>query len=54
MLGGVYPQFVQRFTVEPNKFAEEQPYIGNNIAMTRLAFGLNAWGTNDYARRCAR
>ncbi len=48
VLGGIYPQFVQRFTVEPNKFAEEQPYIVNNIAMTRLAFGLNAWGTNDY------
>ena len=49
LLAGVYPQFVQRFTVEPNKFAEEQPYITNNIAMTRLAYGLDTWTTGDYA-----
>ena len=27
----------------PNQFAQEQPYIANNIAMTRLAFGLDGW-----------
>ncbi len=48
LLSGLYPQVVQRFTVEPNKFAEEQPYIANNIAMTRLAFGLAGWSTADY------
>ena len=34
------------FTVEPNQFAQEQPYIANNIAMTRLAFGLQAGRTS--------
>ncbi len=34
------PQFVQRFKVEPNQFAQESRYIDNNIAMTRLAYGL--------------
>ena len=42
-VGRIYPEAVQRFTVEPNQFAQEERYIGNNIAMTRLAFGLDTW-----------
>ncbi|HVA86713.1 MAG TPA: UPF0182 family protein [Candidatus Saccharimonadales bacterium] len=49
LLGGVYPQFVQRFTVVPNQFAEEQPYIANNIAMTRLAYDIGSWDVRDYS-----
>ena len=43
VIGRVYPEAVQYFTVRPNQFAQEEPYIGNNIAMTRLAFGLDQW-----------
>ncbi|MBA3235632.1 MAG: UPF0182 family protein [Chloroflexi bacterium] len=43
LVGRIYPEAVQRFTVEPNQFAQEERYIGNNIAMTRLAFGLDSW-----------
>ncbi len=47
-LGQLYPQAIQRFSVEPNEFAQEEPYIGNNIRMTRLAFGLDQWGESRY------
>ena len=47
-IGRVYPEFVQRFTVQPNEFAQEQPYIANNIAMTRLAFDLGDWEVRNY------
>ena len=43
VIGRLYPEAIQRFTVEPNQYAQEQRYIGNNIAMTRLAFDLNGW-----------
>ncbi len=48
LLGSVYPEAIQRFTVDPNTYAQEQPYIANNIAMTRLAFGLDQWETTLY------
>lgn len=48
LLGGIYPELVQRFVVAPSPFANEQPYIANNIAMTRLAYGLDRWKTTDY------
>ena len=41
VLGSLYPGFVQRFQVLPNEFALEEPYIKNNIAFTREAFGLD-------------
>ena len=47
VLGTLYPEAVQRFSVDPNTFAQEQPYIANNIAMTRLSFGLTAWDKPD-------
>ena len=43
IIGRLYPEAIQRFTVEPNQFAQEERYIGNNIAMTRLAYDLNGW-----------
>ncbi len=49
VLGTLYPEFVQRFSVDPNTYAQEERYIGNNIAMTRLAYGLNAWEARDYS-----
>ena len=48
LLGTIYPEAVQRFTVEPNQFAQEQPYIANNIAMTRLAYNLGGWQDQTY------
>ena len=48
LLGRVYPEVIQRFTVEPNQYAQEQPYIANNIAMTRLAFDLTNWEDRSY------
>lgn len=39
--GWIYPTFVQRFSVAPNEFAKETPYIVHNIAATRKAFGLD-------------
>ncbi|HEX5825526.1 MAG TPA: UPF0182 family protein [Candidatus Limnocylindrales bacterium] len=47
-IGRIYPEIVQRLTVGPNQLAQEQPYIANNIAMTRLAFDLNGWDVHDY------
>lgn len=39
--GRIYPEFVQRFQVEPNELARERPFIEQNIAFTRRAFGLD-------------
>jgi uncharacterized membrane protein (UPF0182 family) len=49
LLGRVYPEVIQRFTVEPNQYAQEQPYIGNNLDMTRLSFDLGGWEDRSYA-----
>ncbi len=43
VIGRLYPEAVQRFSVEPNKYAQEERYIGNNIAMTRLSYDLGDW-----------
>ena len=43
VIGRLYPEAVQRLTVDPNQYAQEQQYISNNIAMTRLAFGIDQW-----------
>jgi uncharacterized membrane protein (UPF0182 family) len=48
LLGTVYPELVQRFVVTPNPYANEQPYINNNISMTRLAYDLEAWDQRSY------
>ena len=48
IFGGIYPEFVQRFQVQPNEFALEEPYIANNIKMTRLAYGIDAWSERQY------
>ena len=43
LIGRLYPEAIQRFTVAPNQLAQEEPYIVNNIAMTRLAYDLQDW-----------
>ncbi len=48
IIGRLYPEAIQRFTVEPNQYAQEERYIGNNIAMTRLAYGLGTWTERQF------
>ena len=49
IIGRLYPEAIQRFTVVPNPYAQEERYIGNNIAMTRLAYDLNGWKDIPFA-----
>ncbi|MCU0478576.1 MAG: UPF0182 family protein [Chloroflexi bacterium] len=49
LLGNVYPEIIQRFTVEPNQFAQEQPYIVNNLETTRSSFAVDRWEDRSYA-----
>lgn len=37
----IFPSFVQRFQVAPSELARETPYIQNEIAFTRQAYGLS-------------
>ncbi|NET10399.1 MAG: COG1615 family transporter, partial [Symploca sp. SIO2B6] len=37
----LYPQFQQRFIVEPNELTKETPYIEHNLDFTRWAYGLD-------------
>jgi uncharacterized membrane protein (UPF0182 family) len=41
LMGGVYPEIVQRAIVLPNEGTKERPYILNNIEATRVAYGLD-------------
>ncbi len=41
LLGALWPNAIQRFTVEPQEFTKEQEYIARNIEFTRRAFGLH-------------
>ena len=46
LVGRVYPEIVQRFTVDPNPLVKEEQYLLDNISMTRLAYGLGSdWTT---------
>lgn len=47
-VGRLYPEVVQRLSVVPNQYLVEQPYIANNISMTRLAYGLQSWDERQY------
>ena len=49
VLGQIYPAVIQRLSVEPDQLGKETTYINNNIAMTRIAFGLNAWTVSNYS-----
>ena len=46
--GGIYPEVIQRFQVDPNELSQETTYIDRNIAATREALGLDSIDTNDY------
>lgn len=42
------PGIVQQLKVEPNELALEEPYLQNNIDMTRAAYGLDEVETRSY------
>ncbi|WP_236082579.1 UPF0182 family protein [Acidipropionibacterium jensenii] len=48
---GIYPAFMQRFSVSPDAPDKERPYIVNNIAATRAAFGVAGTTISDYSAR---
>jgi uncharacterized membrane protein (UPF0182 family) len=48
VVGGIYPQLVQRFQVQPNESARERPYIERNIAATREALNIDGVETRQY------
>jgi hypothetical protein len=49
LLAPLFPAIVQQFTVEPNEFIMERPYIEHNIRYTRYAYDLAEIEEQDYA-----
>ncbi|MDX3077706.1 UPF0182 family protein [Streptomyces sp. NPDC088354] len=49
LIGGLYPAIVQKFQVQPNEAAKEQPYIQKNINATRQAYDIDGTKVSDYA-----
>ncbi|MCD6284392.1 MAG: UPF0182 family protein [Anaerolineae bacterium] len=49
LIGPLYPAMVQQFSVEPNEFALERPYIEHNIRYTREAYQLGDIAEQNYA-----
>ncbi|MEO8207937.1 MAG: UPF0182 family protein, partial [Chloroflexota bacterium] len=47
-VGRLYPEAIERFVVSPNRYDLEQPYITNNITMTRRAYGFDTWEERTY------
>jgi uncharacterized membrane protein (UPF0182 family) len=48
VIGGIYPQYVQRFRVQPNESAKERTYIERNIEATRDALSLREVRTERF------
>lgn len=46
--GGIWPQVIQRFQVQPNELTLQSPYIDRNIEATRAAYGLDGIEVQDY------
>lgn len=53
ILQGLYPGIVQRFDIRPNEPDRERPYIVNQIAATRDAYGIDDVEITDYAATTA-
>ena len=45
---GVVGWYVTSFLVKPNELVREQPYIANNIEMTRRAYGLDRFSQREF------
>ncbi len=48
LIAGVYPAFIQQFTVKPSESNKEAPFIQRNINSTRAAYGLSNVTIKDY------
>lgn len=48
LIAGIYPAFIQQFTVKPSESNKEAPYIQRNINATRVAYGLSDVTIKDY------
>ncbi len=48
VVGGIFPALIQSLKVRPSEKSLESPYLANNIAATRDAFGLSAIDKTDY------
>jgi len=46
--GGIWPQVIQRFQVQPNELTLQTPYIERNIEATRAAYGIDGVEVTDY------
>ena len=46
--GGIYPQVIQRFQVDPNELSKESEFIDRNIEATRSALGMDDVSTTNY------
>jgi uncharacterized protein len=49
LAGGVWPWWVQRFSVDPQELDRERRFIDRNIAATREGFGLDDVETRSFA-----
>jgi len=49
VVSGVYPAVVQRIAVTPDEPIVQAPYIANNIAATRAAYGIENTQITDYS-----
>ena len=45
---GAVGWYVTNFVVKPNELVREQPYIANNIQMTRQAYGLDRFSQREF------
>jgi len=45
---GIAGWYVTTFLVKPNQLVREQPYIANNIQMTRQAYGLDRFSQREF------
>ncbi|HZK44238.1 MAG TPA: UPF0182 family protein [Syntrophomonadaceae bacterium] len=48
LLGGVYPNVVQKLIVQPNEYNKEKTFIANAIEFTRKAYSLDEVETKDF------
>lgn len=48
LVGGLYPGFVQRFSVEPNELERERVYLERHLAATRAAYDLESIEVREF------
>ena len=53
VLGTLWPNLIQQFTVNPNEFVREAPFIERNIQFTRAAYGLDRVSEEFYPAETA-